>query len=112
MPNTSEIDRVKIKTAASAGLSTHEIVRKYGYTRNQIYYALRNSTKPKTSRNGGKPAIPQDKAIELVSWLCRESSSRRVTYQSISDIAPELELQGHGKKAIRTAIESQGDQRL
>ena len=69
MCNTSEIDRVKIKTAAGAGLSTKEIVQKYGFTRHQIYYALKNSSKPKISGNGGKPAIPQDKAIEIAAWI-------------------------------------------
>lgn len=106
--NTSEIDRVKIKTAAAAGISTNEIAQKYGFSHDQVYYALRNSSKPKISGNGAKPAISQDKAKELVSWICREPNNRRIPYQSIPDKAPELELQGYGKQAIRTAVESQG----
>ena len=108
MRNTSEIDRVKIKTAKDAGLSTQEIVRKYGFTPSQIYYALRNPTKAKTNGNGGRPAIPQDKAIELALWIRRDPINRRVPYQLIPNMAPELELEGHGKKAIRTALKSQG----
>nr|CCA28305.1 hypothetical protein ALNC14_144490 [Albugo laibachii Nc14] len=46
--------------------------------------------------------------IELAAWIRREPNNRRVPYQSIPDLAPELELQGHGKKAIRTALKSQG----
>ena len=99
---------MKIKTAAAAGLATKEIAQRYGYTPQQIYYALRNSQSPKTDRCGGKPAIPQEKAEELISLICQEPQNRRMTYQSIPDMAPELELQGYGWKAIRTAVESQG----
>lgn len=106
--NTSEIDRVQIKTAADCGLSTIEIIQKFGFTRNQIYYALRNSSKPKTCGNGRKPAISEEKAKQLGSWICKEPHNRQVPYQSIPDIAPELGLQGYGEKAIRTAVESQG----
>ena len=73
MRNTSEIDRVKIKTAKDAGLCTPQIFRRYGFTPSQIYYALPNPTKPKTNGNGGK---------------------------LIPNMAPELELEGRRKKAI------------
>ena len=69
---------------------------------------MRNSTKARIFENGGKPAIPQDKAREIVSWICREPCNRRVPYKRIPDMAPELGLQGLGKRAIRTAVESQG----
>ena len=108
MRNTTGIDRVKNKTSSVAGLSVNEFVRRYGFTRRQIYYALRNPTKPKTSGNVGKPAIPHDKASELVSWICREPPNRRVPYRLIPCLAPELGLQRYGNKAIRTAVESQG----
>nr|CCA28216.1 hypothetical protein ALNC14_143600 [Albugo laibachii Nc14] len=46
--------------------------------------------------------------MELASWIRREPYNRRVPFQSIPDLAPELELKGHGMKAIRTALKSQG----
>ena len=45
--------------------------------------------------------------MELASWIRREPYHRRVPFQSIPDLAPELELKGHGMKAIRTALKSQ-----
>lgn len=69
---------------------------------------MRNSTKPKTCENGSKPAIPPDKASDLVFWICREPYHRRIPYKLIPDMAPELRLQGLGERAIRTAVESQG----
>ena len=108
MRNTNEINRNTIKTAARAGLSPKEIAHRYGFTFNQVYYALRNSTKPRICENGAKPAIPQDKARELVTWICREPYNRRTPYRVIPDVAPELGIQGLGERAIRTAVESQG----
>ena len=34
--------------------------------------------------------------MELASWIRREPYNRRVPYKLIPDLAPELELKGHG----------------
>ena len=60
--NTSEINRVKITTASATGLTTNEIVQKYGFSGGQVYYALRNSSNPKISGNEAESAISQNKA--------------------------------------------------
>ena len=46
--------------------------------------------------------------MELASRIRREPYNRRVLFRSIPDLAPELEVKGHGMRAIRTALKSQG----
>lgn len=106
--DSTQDDRLKIKTALDLGLSMKEISAAFGFSSRQIYHVRKNGLESGKKRIGRRPAILDDIAQELVRWLHSNPNFRHVPYRIIPNLAPGLNLNHLGMKAIRAAFKSQG----
>ena len=104
-PNLTRDQKRDIKSAASWGVSTLEMMKRWPQlSRQQIQRVLDTPTTPK--KPSGRPPVlgPNERAI-LIDFVCQSKRHRRMTYV---ELAKEFKHFGWGYMAIEAALQKEG----
>lgn len=104
---TSRDQRLAIQTAPLFKVPNAEIQSKLNVTRGQISYARNHPTTPQKNK-AGRPLLRTPTRNYLQHWLQLSPSHARIPWRSIPARAPELQLDGVGEKAMKTAFRQLG----
>jgi hypothetical protein len=104
-PECTRDKRLQIQTALLFKIPRPQIMKVLDVTDGQITYAKNHRLTPQKTKSGRHAKLRTPEKTTLKEWLLKSPSHRRVSYQKIPRILPQLNA---GERAIRTAIDKIG----